>query len=96
MQYYRKCGKKEGKAEKALAEAVVKAANKPNNFKFLYPLDIPIKDKIHIIATKIYGAKDVHYFPAAEEKIKLYTKLGWDKLPICMAKTHLSLSHEPS
>lgn len=87
---------KGGEGGKALATAVVKAASKPSNFKFLYPLDIPIKDKIHIIATKIYGAKDVQYLPAAEEKIKLYTKLGWDKLPICMAKTHLSLSHEPS
>lgn len=81
---------------KELAEAVIKAANQPNSFKFLYPLDIPIKDKIHIIATKIYGAKDVFYSSIAEEKIKLFTQLGWDKLPICMAKTQLSLSHEPS
>lgn len=87
---------KGGEGAKDLASAVIKAANKPNNFRFLYPLDIPIKDKIHIIATKIYGAKDVQYSPLAEEKIKLFTELGWDKLPICMAKTHLSLSHEPS
>jgi formate--tetrahydrofolate ligase len=87
---------KGGDGGKELAAAVMKAASKPNNFKFLYPLDIPIKDKIHIIATKIYGAKDVQYAPLAEEKIKLFTQLGWDKLPICMAKTHLSLSHEPS
>ncbi len=87
---------KGGEGGKELANAVIKAANKPNNFKFLYPLDIPIKEKIHIIATKIYGAKDVQYLPLAEEKIKLFTELGWDKLPICMAKTHLSLSHEPS
>ncbi|MCX7941166.1 MAG: formate--tetrahydrofolate ligase [Endomicrobia bacterium] len=87
---------KGGEGGKDLAYAVIKAANKPNNFKFLYPLDIPIKDKIHIIATKIYGAKDVQYSPLAEEKIKLFTQLGWDKLPICMEKTHLSLSHEPT
>lgn len=87
---------KGGDGGKELASAVIKAANKPNNFKFLYPLDIPIKDKIHLIATKIYGAKDVQYSSLAEEKIKLFTELGWDKLPICMAKTHLSLSHEPS
>ena len=57
---------------------------------------MPIKEKIQTIATKIYGAKDVQYTPQAEEKIKLYTKLGWDKLPVCMAKTHLSLSHDPT
>jgi formate--tetrahydrofolate ligase len=79
---------------KELASAVIKAANKPNNFKFLYPLDIPIEEKIRIIATKIYGAKDIEYSTLAKEKIKLFTELGWDKLPICMAKTHLSLSHD--
>ena len=79
-----------------LAEAVVKAANKPSNFHFLYPLDMPIKQKIETIATKIYGADGVDYLPAAEQKIKRYTELGFDKLPICMAKTHLSLSHDPA
>ncbi|MFA5857670.1 MAG: formate--tetrahydrofolate ligase [Elusimicrobiota bacterium] len=80
----------------ALAEAVVKAAEKKSKFEFLYPLDMPIKDKINTIATKVYGAKGVDYLPAAQEKIKFYTSLGWDKLPICMAKTHLSLSHDPN
>ncbi len=79
-----------------LAEAVVKAAAKPSKFQFLYPLDMPIKQKIETIATKIYGADGVDYLPAAEAKVKSYTELGFDKLPICMAKTHLSLSHEPS
>lgn len=79
----------------ALAKAVVKAAEKPANFKFLYPLDMPIKKKIETIATKIYGAKDVSYAPLAEKNIKLYEQLGFGKLPICMAKTHLSLSHDP-
>ena len=78
-----------------LAEAVVKAAEKPTEFKFLYPLDWPIKKKIEIIATKIYGADGVNYLPEAEKKIDLYTKQGFGKLPICMAKTHLSLSHDP-
>jgi len=87
---------KGGEGGKELARAVVKACEKKPDFKFLYPLDISIKEKIEIIATKIYGAKDVSYSPLAEEKIKLYTKLGYDRLPICMAKTHLSLSHEPS
>jgi formate--tetrahydrofolate ligase len=79
-----------------LAEAVIKAAEKPSNFQFLYPLDWPIKKKIETIATKIYGADGVDYLPMAESKIALYTKQGFDKLPICMAKTHLSLSHDPN
>jgi formate--tetrahydrofolate ligase len=79
-----------------LAEAVVKAAEKPSEFKFLYPLDWPIKKKIETIATKIYGADGVDYAPEAEKKIDLYTKQGFDKLPMCMAKTHLSLSHDPN
>ncbi|MBW8012516.1 MAG: formate--tetrahydrofolate ligase [Chloroflexi bacterium] len=80
----------------ALAEAVVKTAERPSDFKFLYPLDIPIKEKIEIICKKIYGADGVDYEPEAEEKVKLYTRLGYDNLPMCMAKTHLSLSHDPS
>ena len=86
---------KGGEGGKDLAKAVVKAADKPSKFKFLYPIDIPVKDKIHTIATKIYGAKDVQYSSIADEKIKLYTQRGYDKLPICMAKTHLSISHDP-
>ncbi len=78
----------------ALAEAVIKACEKPTNFKFLYPLDLSIKEKIEIICKDIYGADGVDYSPEAEAKIALYTKLGFDKLPMNMAKTHLSLSHE--
>jgi formate--tetrahydrofolate ligase len=79
-----------------LAKAIVKATEEPNDFHFLYPLDATIKEKIETIATKIYGADGVDYLPEAERQIKLYTKLGFDKLPICMAKSHLSLSHDPS
>jgi methylenetetrahydrofolate dehydrogenase (NADP+)/methenyltetrahydrofolate cyclohydrolase/formyltetrahydrofolate synthetase len=79
-----------------LAEAVVKAAEKPTNFKFLYPLDLSIKEKIEVICKDIYGADGVDYLPEAEDKIELYTRLGFDKLPLCMAKTHLSLSHDPA
>ena len=79
-----------------MARSVIKLADAPKKFNFLYPLDIPIKEKIKIIATKIYGAKDIEYADLAESKIKLYTERGWDKLPICMAKTHLSLSHDPN
>jgi len=86
---------KGGEGGKALAEAVVKACEKPSDFKFLYDLDISIKDKIKTIAEKIYGAADVEYAPLAEKKIEMYTRMGFDKLPLCMAKTHLSLSHDP-
>ncbi len=79
-----------------LAQAVVKAAEKPGRFKFLYPLELPIKEKIETIATKIYGAAGVNYSDQAEKKINLFTKRGYDRLPICMAKTHLSLSHDPN
>ena len=87
---------KGGEGGAALAEAVVKACEKPSDFKFLYPLDIPIKDKIETIATKIYGASGVDYTSQAEDKVRLYTRLGYDKLPLNMAKTHLSLSHNPA
>ena len=83
-----------GKGAVKLAEAVVKAADKPSNFKFLYPLDISIKEKIETICREIYGADGVDYSPEAEAKITLYTKLGFANLPLCMAKTHLSLSHD--
>ena len=84
-----------GKGSVKLARAVVKACALPAEFKFLYPLDISIKAKIETIARDMYGAAGVEYLPAAEEKIALYTRLGFDNLPICMAKTHLSLSHDP-
>jgi formate--tetrahydrofolate ligase len=79
-----------------LAEAVVAATKKPNHFHYLYPLDLSIQEKIERIATKIYGAEGVDYAPLAEKKIRLFTEVGFDQLPICMAKTHLSLSHDPS
>jgi len=84
----------EGAAE--LAEAVVRATEEPSDFRFLYDLDISIKEKIETLATEVYGADGVDYSPEAEAKIKLYTSLGYNKMPICMAKTHLSLSHDPA
>lgn len=78
------------------AEAIVAACDKPSNFQFLYKDEDSIKDKIIAIATKIYGADGVDFGPLAEQKIKQFTELGYDKLPICMAKTHLSLSHDPN
>ncbi|MDI6769913.1 MAG: formate--tetrahydrofolate ligase [Anaerolineales bacterium] len=85
-----------GKGAVALAEAVIKACEKPSNFKFLYPLDLSIKEKIETICKEIYGADGVDYLPEAEKKIELYTKLGFDKLPMNMAKTHLSFTHDPA
>lgn len=87
---------KGGEGGTELAEAVVRAAEKESNFQFLYPLEWSIKEKIEAIATKIYGADGVDYLPQAEAKIDLYTKQGFSNLPICMAKTHLSLSHDPN
>jgi formate--tetrahydrofolate ligase len=87
---------KGGAGAEDLARAVLKAADKPKQFRFLYELERPIEEKIEAIATKIYGADGVDYLPAAEQQIKTYTELGYGNLPICMAKTHLSLSHDPS
>jgi len=77
-----------------LAEAVVEACEKPSNFEFLYPLEWSIKQKIEKIAKDIYGADGVTYEAAAEKQIADFEKAGFGDLPICMAKTHLSLSHD--
>jgi methylenetetrahydrofolate dehydrogenase (NADP+) / methenyltetrahydrofolate cyclohydrolase / formyltetrahydrofolate synthetase len=79
-----------------LGKAVMKAVTRPSDFNFLYPLDYSIKEKIETIARDIYGADGVEYTPEAEAKIDTYNRLGFDGLPICMAKTHLSLSHDPA
>ncbi|MCJ7715646.1 MAG: formate--tetrahydrofolate ligase [Anaerolineales bacterium] len=84
-----------GKGAVDLAKAVVDACEQPSDFKFLYPLEgTSIKDKIEIICKEIYGADGVSYEPLAEKKVELYTRLGFDELPMCMAKTHLSMSHD--
>ncbi len=86
-----------GKGAVDLAKAVVEACEQPSDFKFLYDLEgTSIKDKIEIICKEIYGADGVTYEPLAEKKVELYTKLGFDELPMCMAKTHLSLTHDGS
>jgi formate--tetrahydrofolate ligase len=90
------CWAKGGVGAVQLAKAVVAAVDKPNQMRFLYPDAATIKEKIETIATKIYGADGVDYAPLAEERIKLYTELGYGKMPINMAKTHLSLSHDPN
>ncbi len=87
---------KGGEGCEEAAHAVSKACGEKNDFRLLYSDDMSIKEKIETVATKIYRAKGVEYSPAAEKKIKLYTKLGYDRLAINMAKTHLSISHDPS
>jgi formate--tetrahydrofolate ligase len=77
-----------------LAEAVMAACEKPSEFKFLYDLDMSIEDKIRTIAQKVYGADDIILEQTARKQIDLYESLGYGNLPICMAKTHLSLSHD--
>ncbi|KAB1278208.1 C-1-tetrahydrofolate synthase; cytoplasmic [Camelus dromedarius] len=84
-----------GKGALALAQAVQRAAEAPSSFQLLYDLKLPVEDKIRIIAQKIYGADDIELLPEAQHKAEVYTKQGFGDLPICMAKTHLSLSHNP-
>jgi formate--tetrahydrofolate ligase len=84
-----------GDGARDLARAVVRATEEPADFHFLYPVEQSIKEKIFTIATNVYGAKDVEYSDEAESQIKLFTRMGYGELPVCMAKTHLSLSHDP-
>ena len=81
-----------GKGAEDIARAVIEAVEKPKDFKFLYDLDQPIKNKIEIIAKKIYGADGVTYDPLVDKRIEGYEKDGFGKLPICIAKTQASLS----
>jgi formyltetrahydrofolate synthetase len=78
-----------------LANAVVEACEQPNEFDFLTPEGTPIKDQIEAIALRLYGAEGVDYLPQAEKDIVRMDELGFGRLPVCMAKTHLSLSHDP-
>lgn len=84
-----------GEGALELAEAVVAACEKPTDFKLLYPDHLSIKEKIEVLATQIYNAAGVIFEPLAERKIKQFEDLGLGHLPICMAKTHLSISHDP-
>lgn len=81
-----------GKGAADLAQAVVAACEQPSDFKFLYELDMPIEEKINTIVKEIYGGDGIEISDKARKQIDLYTTLGYDKLPICMAKTHLSFS----
>ena len=85
-----------GAGATALAEAVVAAADEPNTFDFAYPLDAPIEEKIRLIATRVYGADGAELLPVAKKKAAEWDNSALGRLPICMAKTHLSLSHDPA
>jgi len=85
-----------GKGAEALVEAVIAGCQRPSNFRLLYPDSMPIKQKIETVATRMYGADGVTFEPAAEEQIETASRLGFDEWPVCMAKTPLSLSHDPA
>ncbi|XP_060536522.1 C-1-tetrahydrofolate synthase, cytoplasmic isoform X2 [Cylas formicarius] len=85
-----------GKGAEDLAKALVQAVSQPNKFEFLYDLNLALKAKIEIIAKEMYGAGQVTYTSLAEEKLRKYEEQGFGSLPICMAKTQLSLSGDPS
>ncbi len=84
----------DGAAE--LAEAVAEAADEPAEFRFLYPAEAPLREKIEIVATQVYGADGVDYSSAAARSLDQYERLGFGGLPVCMAKTHLSISSDPT
>eukprot|EP00064_Thunnus_orientalis_P016613 superscaffoldBa00003332_g16680 len=84
-----------GRGSLELAQAVNDAASRPSDFQFLYNIEMPIVEKIRTIAQKVYGADDIELSPEAKAKIDYYNQQGFSSLPICMAKTHLSLSHIP-
>jgi formyltetrahydrofolate synthetase len=85
-----------GPGAASLAEAVVDACEQPNEFGFVYQDQDSIKSKITAVATRVYKAKDVFLYPAAEQRIRQFEADGLGQLPICMAKTHLSLSADPA
>jgi formate--tetrahydrofolate ligase len=85
-----------GPGAAALAEAVVDACRQPSSFHFLYEDDASIQDKIEAVARRVYGASELYYYPDAERRIAQFTANGLGDLPVCMAKTHLSLSADPA
>ena len=85
-----------GKGSEELARAVIRAVRQPSSFSHLYDLSWPVRKKIETIAAKMYGASGVSFEPQAERDIDLIQQLRYDALPICMAKTPLSLSHDPA
>ncbi len=85
-----------GKGAADLATAVAEAAEEPSSFQVLYPDEASLKDKIHTVATKVYGAASVEYSAQADKQLATYEAAGFGDLPVCIAKTHLSISSDPS
>ncbi len=85
-----------GAGAKALAAVVAEAAEEPSEFAVLYPDEMSLRDKIHTVATKVYGADGVDYTPLANRQIDNYERNGFGELPVCIAKTHLSISSDPA
>ena len=85
-----------GNGAKELAEVVADAAEEPSEFAVLYPDEMALRDKIHTVATKVYGADGVDYTPLASRQIDNFERNGFGNLPVCIAKTHLSISADPS
>jgi len=84
-----------GAGAKELAEVVAEAAEEPSEFTVLYPDEMSLRDKIHTVATRVYGADGVDYTPQAARQIDTYERDGFGTLPVCIAKTHLSISSDP-
>lgn len=84
-----------GRGATELAEAVDEAAQEPSSFHFLYPSEATLREKIEAVATKIYGAESVEYYPPAAEQLDSYERNGFGNLSVCIAKTHLSISSDP-
>ena len=84
-----------GRGATQLAEAVDEAAHEPSSFHFLYPAEATLREKIETIATKVYGADGVEYYPPAAEQLDSFECNGFGKLSVCIAKTHLSISSDP-
>ncbi len=85
-----------GRGAAELAEAVAEAADEPSEFRFLYPDEASLREKIEIIAARVYGAARVDYSVQATKQLDTYERAGFGRLPICVAKTHLSISSDPS
>ena len=85
-----------GRGATDLAEVVAEAADEPSEFTLLYPDDASLREKIEAVATKIYGADGVTFLPAASRQIDTYERNGFGHLPVCIAKTHLSISSDPA
>ncbi len=84
-----------GRGATDLAEAVAEAAHEPSSFHFLYPAEATLREKIETVATKVYGADGVEYYPPAAEQLDSFERNGFGKLCVCIAKTHLSISSDP-